>query len=213
MVDSQTLLRRGVTHLLALTHDLEVVAEASSTPEALTLIDSTLPDLVILDISLPGRSGLDLLKELQQRQASLPVLIYTLLDEHLFSSRCRSMGAAGYLSKTASPEALIQTLRRIRAGQNTFPPAALVSRPSRHSKSLLDELTDREFEVFRLIGRGLPSTSIAGHLHISHKTVDAHRERLKRKLHLESATQLNLLAIRWVCSIEGCEAEHDSTPR
>jgi len=200
VVDPHPLLRLGISRLLAQTRDLSVVAETSNAAAALELFETILPDLVILEIDLPGRSGFDLLKDLRLRKPGVRVLIHSHLDETLFGLRAQRLGAAGYLSKNAPPESLVQALRNIRVGTRAFTSPKSTPNVAKPPDSPLDTLSDREFEVFRLIGHGLPSAEIADQLHISCKTVDAHRERLKRKLGLHSASQLNLLAIRWVCT-------------
>ena len=204
IVDEHPLIRTGLTHLLSHTADLEVAAEASSAAQAISSIERRTPTLVLAEIDLPGRSGLDLAKELQTRFPALPIIFHSGRPETLYADRAIAVGVRGYIGKSEPTKTLLTALRAVLDGKTWFQSSdrsksrtgAQATTPS----TPLSALTDREFEVFRLVGRGCNTAEIASQLHISIKTVDAHREHVKRKLNLRSGTALNLLAIRWVTS-------------
>ncbi|MGD0016035.1 MAG: response regulator transcription factor, partial [Verrucomicrobiia bacterium] len=155
------------------------------------------PDMVIVDISLPGRDGIELTKDLKVQRPDLPVLVLSMHDESLYADRALRAGARGYIMKQESPENLIRAIRRVLAGeiavsQNTVG-RILARMDGTHSKvgaSPLELLSDRELEVFRLIGSGHSRSQIAAELHLSVKTVEAHRAKIREKLGLQNATQL-----------------------
>ncbi len=204
IVDEHPLIRTGLTHLLSQTTDLEAAAEATSAAQAISSVERRMPSLVLTEINLPGRSGLDLAKELQTRFPSLPVALHSSLSETLYADRALAVGVRGFIAKAEPTKTLLTALRAVRDGKIWFQsPHGSKSRTGAQTtlpSTPLSTLTDREFEVFRLVGRGNNTAEIANQLHISIKTVDAHREHVKRKLNLRSGTALNLLAIRWVTS-------------
>ncbi len=204
IVDEHPLIRTGLTHLLSQTADLEVAAEASSAAQAISSIERRTPTLVLAEIDLPGRSGLDLAKELQTRFPALPIIFHSGRPETLYADRAIAVGVRGYIGKSEPTKTLLTALRAVLDGKTWFQsPDRSKSRTGAQAttpSTPLSALTDREFEVFRLVGRGCNTAEIASQLHISIKTVDAHREHVKRKLNLRSGTALNLLAIRWVTS-------------
>jgi DNA-binding NarL/FixJ family response regulator len=169
------------------------------------LIASSKPDLVVLDISLEGKSGLELIKDIQALHPEVPVLVMSMHDESLYAERVLRAGARGYVMKKAGGEAVLQAIRRVLSGKvyvsekmsekilEIFSGARLAK-----SKSPIEMLSDREFEVFKLIGEGCITREIAERLHISPKTVDVYRQNLKEKLKLPNATSLIQHAVRWV---------------
>lgn len=198
LVDEHPLIRLGLTQLLSETSDLELANTVTSATEAIASLERRQPSLVLSEIHLPGRSGLDLAKEVHARFREVPVLFYSAADEHLYTERALQVGALGFVPKRSTTRTLLSALRTAIGGGKVIPPQTAAPRSTLAGASAMGTLTDREFEVFRLIGQGCNSRAIADHLHISLKTVDAHREHLKQKLALDSGTALNLLAIRWV---------------
>jgi DNA-binding NarL/FixJ family response regulator len=201
--------RGGMAAVINQQADLEVCAEASTGAEALSLAGRSRPDLIITDITLPGRSGLELIKDLQVSQPDLPVLVVTLHDESLYAERALRAGARGYLMKDAGAAKLLEAIRQVLQRQTYVSPqlaARIVDlfsgRQPRKSSSPIERLTDREFEVFQLIGKGKTSKQIAQELHLSPKTVDVHRGHIKEKLGISDVTALVSHAARWV------EAQH-----
>lgn len=206
IVDDHPMMRLGLTHFLGVQPDILVAGEANNASDALERVVRLKPDLVILDISLPGRSGLDLIKDLRVRFPEGKVLVHSMHDEQLFAERAMRLGAGGYVTKHASGKTLLAALRKVGHG-GTFYAGGAARGDGRSAGahrsgtgSLIAALTDREFEVFRLIGQGLVNRDVAGHLGISIKTVEAHREHLRHKLGAGSATALNLLAVRWAAA-------------
>ncbi len=198
LVDEHPLIRLGLLQLVSETTDLELAPGVTSATEAIASLERRQPSLVLSEIHLPGRSGLDLAKEIHTRFREVPVLFHSSADEHLYTERAIQVGALGFVPKRASTRTLLAAIRTAIAGGRVVPPQTAAPQKSLHGATAMGTLTDREFEVFRLIGQGCNSRAIADHLHISLKTVDAHREHLKQKLALDSGTALNLLAIRWV---------------
>lgn len=200
IVDEHPLIRIGLTQVFSQTSGLETAAEAASAAQAIASIERRAPALVLTEINLPGRSGLDLAKELQSRYPALPEVFHTGLPEVLYANRALHLGVRGFIPKAVPTKTLLAAVRAVLAGKPWFKDHRSSQNLSRAAAPLplLDTLTDREFEVFRLVGQGCTTAEIAAHLHISIKTVDAHREHVKRKLELRSGTALNLLAIRWV---------------
>lgn len=177
---------------------------APSAEEAISEIPRCHPDLVITDITLPQRSGLDLIKDLAAMLPDLPVFVYSMHDENFYAERALRAGARGYLMKEEGSEKMLAAIRRVLSGEISVSPKIaakilnLFSAPkSRHSQSPVEQLTDREFDVFQLIGQGKSTKEIARQLHLSHKTVAVHRGHIKEKLGLTSAGELVHQAIRW----------------
>jgi DNA-binding NarL/FixJ family response regulator len=189
--------------------DLEVVWEVGSADEALELLSHIRPDLVLIDITLPGRSGLECIKDMLAQHPGLPVLVVTLHDESLYAERALRAGARGYLMKDAGATELVAAIRQVLKGGTYVSPqlaARIVDlfsgRRQRRGSSPIENLTDREFEVFRLIGEGKTAKQIARELRLSSKTVDVHRGHIKHKLGIADVTTLVSHAARWV------EAQH-----
>lgn len=204
LVEDHPMMRLGLRQCLSQETDLLVCGEASSASAALAALERTKPDLIMLDISLEGRSGLDLLKDLRARHPSTPVLVHSMHDEAIYAERALRAGARGYLMKQETGDKLVAAIRQVLRGEiylsdamRRSGPKKSAAKPGRSPRTPISRLTDREFEVFRLIGGGFTNRQIAAQLHISLKTVDAHREHIKRKLSLTSSTALNLLAVRW----------------
>jgi DNA-binding NarL/FixJ family response regulator len=215
IVDDHSVVREGLRGLIDRQPDLRVGAEASSAAEALDACEETAFDGVILDIALGNESGLDLLQRLRERYPALPVLVLSMHNESLYAERALRAGANGYVAKHEATSHLLKALRHVLDGKMFASQTvtdrllrALGSRTPRGPASSVETLTNRELEVFRLLGQGLGTSQIAAHLHISHKTVETHRARIKEKLGLETANELVVRAATWVAGLapQGREA-------
>lgn len=204
IVDDHPVVRHGLRQLISAETDLEVCGEAGGEAEALLGIDETRPDLVLIDVSLSEGSGLDLLKRLQARDDAAKSLIVSMHDEQLLAERCIEAGASGYVNKQEATELLVEAVRRALTGKIYLSPAmtdrmlhqkAAAGRGSKAGG--IESLSDRELEVFEMIGQGLSTREIALQLHLSVKTVETHRENIKRKLALESNLALIRQAMEW----------------
>lgn len=205
LVDDHAVFRHGMSSLICTTTDLQVCGSVGTAKEALELIPEISPKLVISDLSLPDKSGIELIRELRQLSPKLPVLIVSLHDEMFYAERVLRAGGRGYLMKEKS-EQLIEAIRTVLAGQVYVPPSVLNhfidSRPEggangRYSFPLA-RLSARELAVFSLIGNGSDTGQIASELEISERTVDAHRTHIRTKLGLGDSNELLRYAVRWV---------------
>lgn len=205
LVDDHPIVLTGFTLMLNAQPDLEVCGTATSAEEAVGSIGKANPELVITDVTLPGRNGLELLKDLVAMHPGLRVLVVTMHDELLYAERALRAGARGYLMKEAGSERMLAAIRQVLSGQiyvsermqSKILEAMSTQRP-RGADSPIEKLSDREFEVFRLLGQGRTTKEIADQLHLSHKTVAVHRGHIKEKLGISSATELMHQAVRWV---------------
>ncbi len=203
LVDDHPLVREWLSQLILREGDLAVCGEAEDAPEALQKIEETQPDIAIVDISLRNTHGLELVKDLQVRRPTLPVLVLSMHDESLYAERVLRAGARGYITKK-----ILSAIRQVLAGQ-IYISEKMASRMVhkmvlgrvQEQKSPIERLTDRELEVFQLIGRGHGTRKIAAELHLGIKTVESYRARIKEKLKLEDGTQLLQQAIQWVHSL------------
>jgi DNA-binding NarL/FixJ family response regulator len=205
IVDDHPLMRAGLTALIAREPDLEVCGEAGTLREARALFPTCIPDLAIVDLSLPDGSGLDLIKRLRAQGDSTPVLVCSMHEETLFARRALAAGAQGYICKLEATAHVLEAIRRI-LDQQIYLSApmrarlllGLVNDTEAASQSPLDALTDREIEVLTLLGRGYKTKQIARELNLGVKTVETHREKLKRKLDLANGSELVCFAAQWV---------------
>jgi DNA-binding NarL/FixJ family response regulator len=204
IVDDHPMTRLGMTQLINGESDLEVAGEASSAAEAFGVIASARPDLVLADITMPGKSGLEMLKDIHALHPELPVLVVSMHDESLYAERVLHAGGRGYIMKQEGGKKLMEAIRQVLSGK-IFVSERIASRileifsgatPSTES-SPLARLTDREFEVFRLFGEGLGTRELADKLHVSAKTVEVHRANIKAKLKIKTAAELMRYAFRW----------------
>jgi len=209
LVDDHPLVREWLSQLIEREDDLAVCGEAEDAPEALQKIEETKPDIVIADISLKHTHGLELVKDLQARRPSLPVLVLSMHDESLYAERVLRAGARGYITKQEATKRILQAVRQVLSGQIYISEKMasrmvhkLVLGRADSQKSPIERLTDRELEVFQLIGRGQATRRIAAELHLGVKTVESYRARIKEKLKLEDGTQLLQHAIQWVHSLQ-----------
>jgi DNA-binding NarL/FixJ family response regulator len=200
-------LRRGVGQLIDQEKDFVVVGEADDAQKAITAIESTKPDVALIDISLNGASGIELLKNIRVRFPKLKMLVLSMHDESIYAHRALRAGASGYIMKQEGPEKVLVALRRVLRDEVYLSDNlgnrmlhTLVSGRAPTSTSPIEELSDRELEVFNLIGQGHGTRPIAEKLHLSVKTIESHRAHIKEKLNLQSATELVHHAIQWVQS-------------
>lgn len=198
-------MRVGLASLIDRQADLIVCGEAGNPAEAFTQLSKCKPDLVLTDLTMPGRSGLEFIKDLKAAEPGLTILVVSMHDEVVHAERALRAGARGYIMKEAGGENLLTAIRQVLRGDVYVSPqmsARLLegmsgARP-RGSTSPIQKLTDREFEVFQLIGQGKSTREIAEQLHLSTKTVDVHRSHIKEKLELKDVTALIRHAVRWV---------------
>jgi len=204
VVDDHPIVRQGLVQMINHEGDLEVCGEAETIAEALKAIAASKPDVAIVDLYLKGASGLELLKDLKVRYPKMPVLVLSMYDESIYAERALRAGARGYMMKEEATERVLVAVRRILAGQlylSETMAARLLhlfvdGRPD-HGTSPTDRLSDRELEVFQLIGNGLGNSEIAAKLHLSTKTIETYRAHIKEKLNLQDSTELLRAAIQW----------------
>ncbi|HXG48290.1 MAG TPA: response regulator transcription factor [Methylomirabilota bacterium] len=205
IVDDHPIMRQGLAQLINHEPDLVVCAEAENAGQALEAADQSHPDLAIIDISLTGRNGLELIKDLRVRHPSLRMLVMSMHDESLYAERALRAGARGYIMKQAGGRMLMEAIRRILAGQiyvsdkmSARIVESFAGQRSTAARQGVEGLTDREFEVFQLIGQGRGTRQIAEQLNLSVKTVEVHRLHIKEKLQIADAPSLVRFAVRWV---------------
>jgi DNA-binding NarL/FixJ family response regulator len=204
IVDDHPIVRQGLALLINREPDLAVCGDAEEAGSALRLIEELKPDLVVVDISLNGPDGLDLLKTIRARDPNLPVLILSMMDELLYAERGLRAGANGYIMKQQATEQVLVAIRRILGGEvyvseriaNKMLHLFVGGSPIEQSSPVAD-LTDRELEVFRLIGEGHGTRQIADDLHLSVKTVESYQAHIKEKLLLKNGRELVQRAIQW----------------
>jgi DNA-binding NarL/FixJ family response regulator len=204
IVDDHPLVRSGLHQLIRHEADLEVCCEASNVEEALRFLDHGLPDVAIVDVSLPDGNGLDLVKRLRIHNPDIRILVLSMHDETLLAERALRAGALGYINKEEAAENIVAAIRRILKGKTWMSHRMREQRLSMGAtripesfESPLERLSNRELEVFELIGRGLGTGEIAGRLHLSVKTIETHRAKIKKKLFIDSSGELTRRAIQW----------------
>jgi DNA-binding NarL/FixJ family response regulator len=208
IVDDHPLVRSGFQQLIAGEPDLSICCEAGTLSEALDTIKRHQPDVAIVDISLPDGNGLELVKRLRIHSPSTRILVISMHEEELFAERALRLGVRGYINKQEAAEQVVEAIREILKGKiylSQRMTEQLLNRVSTGGGSLdrspVRNLSDRELEVFDLIGRGFSTGEIADKLHLSVKTIETYRANIKKKLHLKSAAELSRSAIQW--SLEG----------
>jgi len=205
IVDDHPLVRKGIRSLLEQESDFIVAGEASSRAEVLDTLRRQLPDLILLDISLQGSDGIEVTKAIRSEFDSIPVLIVSMHDESLYAERALRAGANGYIMKQEVAESVIKAIRQVLSGKiyvsDNMRQKVLrdLTQPSADIKSSpIERLSDRELEVFRLIGEGRGTREIAEALHLSIKTIETYRAHIKEKLSIKSAAELARSAVNWV---------------
>lgn len=210
LVDDHPLMRRGQADLLNREADFAVCGEAGTAKEAMEAIAKLKPDLVLVDMGLPDKDGLELVKDIQALHPGLPVLAMSMQDESLYAARVLRAGGRGYVMKQEGPERLAAAIRTVLSGQVALSPRmsakildSLVGGMGKADADPEAKLTDRELEVMRLFGEGWSTDEIAVRLHLSPKTVEVHRGHIKEKLGFKTTPEFTRFAIRWVASQGG----------
>ena len=207
IVDDHPLLRMGLAEALGREPGLCVCGDVANAEDALAAVERLSPDLVVTDLNLPGKSGLELIKDLASLRPELPVIALSMHNEEIYAERCLRAGGRGYVTKSEGPEKLAEAIRSVLAGGvhvsaktsarivETFAGRRAPEKQSPHA-----QLTDRELEIFQSIGHGFTTREIAARLHISVKTVETHRLHIKAKLGVATAAELIAYAARWVAA-------------
>lgn len=205
IVDDHPLVRAGLRQLVMDEPDLEVCGETANMHDAIQLVKEDPPDLAIVDIALSDGSGLELIKRIHAVAPAVRILVASMYDESVFAERAMRAGAMGYLNKQEAAENVIKAARRILGGKVYLSPQmtdhmvlqGISGTPHKPDGSPISCLSDREVEVFSLIGRGLGTAQIAARLRLSVKTIETHRAHIKKKLNLQSANELTMRAVQW----------------
>lgn len=207
LVDDHAIVREGFAEVINGQPGLQVCGEADSAPTAMQAVEELKPDLVVVDLSLQGGSGLDLIKNLKTLHPMLPVLVLSMHDESLYAERALRAGALGYVMKRQDSATLIRAMHDVLNGQVFLTPfmrermlRKVVGAHTMPEGSAIEELSDREVEVFQMLGEGLSTRQIAKKLHLSVSTVETHRAHIKEKLHVRTTGELIRAAVEWVNS-------------
>ncbi|HOD49650.1 MAG TPA: response regulator transcription factor [Candidatus Hydrogenedentes bacterium] len=204
VVDDHPIVRRGFAQLINHEPDISVCGEAEDLTQALHLLESLQPDLVIVDIVLKNANGLELLKRLPSLAPQTKALVVSMHDEQIYAERVLRAGARGYVMKQEADEVIVTAIRRVLEGGiyvsdqvNERILMSFAQNQARSETSAIEQLTDRELEVFELIGQGVSTRQIGERLSISVKTVETYRARIKEKLHLETGAELVQTSVEW----------------
>ncbi len=199
IADDHAVVRRGVSQIVSETSDMEIEGEASTGPEAVKLAQTHEWDAMILDLTMPGRNGLDVLADLTRERPDGPVLVLSMHPEDQVAIRVLRAGAAGYMTKESAPEELVKAIRKVCAGGKYVSPGLAEQLAwrldTRSDRPLHDSLTDREYQVLRLIASGLTATQIASELTLSVKTISTYRRRVLDKMGLKNNAELTRYAV------------------
>lgn len=206
IVDDHPAVREALASRIDRQPDLQVCGEATDVSDAMRLVADTQPDLVIVDITLKNSNGIDLIKRIKDRNPGVQMLVWSMHSESLYAERALRAGALGYINKDQATAQIIEAIRQVLAGKVYLSPQmtekllhrAVGSRTAAVDRSPVDVLSDRELEVFRLIGQGVKTTEIAKRLHVSDGTIWTYRDRIREKLGLSDGTKLVHYAIQWV---------------
>ncbi|HJX24562.1 MAG TPA: response regulator transcription factor [Chthoniobacterales bacterium] len=204
IVEDHPMFREQLAHLISKEPDMAVCGEADNVHDGFTLIKEKNPAIAIVDITLKGSSGLELLKDLRAHGIELPTLVLSMHDESLYAERALRAGAKGYITKHEASANVMVAIRQVLSGEIYLKPRFMssilnrITNGSRATAQPLDRLTDRELEVFELIGRGQTTREIGARLRLGLTTVDTYRARIKGKLNLENAARLHSEASRWL---------------
>lgn len=207
LVDDHLVVRKGLSLLIKDDSSLSVCGEAGSAAECMTMLAKLTPDMILTDISLGNTSGLELVKDVRKINPHIPILVFSIHDEDLYAERALSAGANGYIMKQADSDSLLRAVHKVLEGEIYLSPD-MTSRmlrklsgnknTSRKPVTGVDKLSDRELEVFGLIGRGLSTNKIAEKLNLSEKTIETYRAHIKEKFNLDNAAELTRAAVYWV---------------
>jgi DNA-binding NarL/FixJ family response regulator len=204
VVDDHPMSREGIVAWILSMPDWEVSCQAETAEQALDAVIRIKPDIVVTDITLPGKSGLELIRDIHAVAPAVRILVVSMHDERLYAERALRAGAHGYVTKQAKGQAIVQAIRRILSGKFYLSQCMsqqileTLSNKKSGGASSVTQLTDREFEVFQLAGQGLSSAQISRRLHLSIKTVQAHRANVKAKLQIKTAPELISYAANWL---------------
>ncbi len=204
LVEDHPIFRRGLRDLIEQEGTFHVCGESDNIGSAWNMITSNLPDMVIIDISLVGRSGLELTKQLKDEYPALPTIVLSMHEESIYAERALQVGARGYIMKHEAVDLIVDAINSVRAGKvflsDKMTSEILVKMVGGTSKSALplECLTNREIEVFEMIGRGLTTREISEQLKLSAKTIGTYRERIKEKLNIRNSSELSQRAVQWV---------------
>jgi DNA-binding NarL/FixJ family response regulator len=206
IVDDHPAVREALALRIGVQRDLEVCGEAADISEALRLLAETRPDLAVVDIKLKASNGIDLIKRIKDRHDHVRILVWSAQSEALYAERALRAGAQGYVNKDQATDRIIEAIRRVLEGKLYLSEGVTEAMLQRSvggaregaTRSPLDVLADRELEVFRLIGEGMKTAEIAERLHLSVKTVETYRDRIRQKLDLSDSTRLTHYATQWV---------------
>jgi DNA-binding NarL/FixJ family response regulator len=204
IVDDHPIVRHGLEELVNQEEDLEVCGDAGNATEAMRLVEACQPDVVIVDISLEGDNGIELIEQIRARYPQTRMLVSSIHDERVFAGRALRAGAMGYVSKREAVRKIISAIRHVIRGEIYLSPpmanrllhCAVIGEPL--DRDPIENLSNRELEIFELIGQGLTTQQIAGKLCLSAKTVETHRTKIKMKLNLPNSVQLSRCAFEWV---------------
>ncbi len=204
IVDDHPIVRKGLAQLIDQEPDLVVAGEAEDADGALEFLKRDMPDLAIVDISLQGVDGIELIKKMKARYPDLPVLVVSMHDESLFAERALRVGAKGYIMKQEAIGKMMEAIRKVLKGELYLSERVsenivkkFISGRTEGLQSPIEVLSDRELEVFQLIGQGLGTRRIADQLHVSVKTVETYRANIKQKMHLKDGIELLKHAVQW----------------
>lgn len=205
VIDDHEIFRQGLEQLISSQTDMIFSGGAATAVEAIAKIKTAIPDIIILDLSLKGHSGIETLKDIRAYTSEPEFLILTVHDEVLFAERALRAGARGFIMKEEGAARVLAGIREVAAGRFFFSAtvsqklmSGLIGRGNGDNRLPMDRLTDRELEVFELIGRGMSTRQVAAELNVSFKTIEAHRENIKKKLGITDAQELMRLAVLWV---------------
>jgi DNA-binding NarL/FixJ family response regulator len=209
IVDDHPVVRQGLMRLINEEDDLEVCGEAENSQQALGMLSSCKPDVAVLDLSLGSESGLELIKAIHARASGLPIIVLSMHDESIYAERALRAGASGYVMKHEDFDSILGGIRHVLKGEICVSDRiakriinSYVKGGAESDGSPADALTDRELEVFTLMGRGMATRQIAEALHLSAKTVETYREKIKAKLGLSNAVELMQHAFAWVQQVD-----------
>jgi DNA-binding NarL/FixJ family response regulator len=201
MADDHAIVREGLKRIVGEASDLQVVGEAADGHEVMRIVQGTEFDVLVLDLSMPGRSGMELIRLVHAERPRLRILVLSMHQELQYAVRAIKAGASGYLTKESAPALLVQAIRKIAGGgawvsAEVAEQLALGAMPGSAAAAPHEKLSDREFEVFRLLAAGLSPTDIAGRLNLSVKTVSTHKANLMQKMGLANPTDLVRYALK-----------------
>jgi DNA-binding NarL/FixJ family response regulator len=204
IVDDHPLVRKGLAETISAESDMEVCGEAADPTEALRLVEAVRPQVMIVDLSLKSGHGMDLIEHVKAHDDQIKMIVASVHDETLFAERVLRAGAVGYVNKQEPTERIIDAIRKVMRGEIALSPRMAnrllhtVVGGEPLGRDPIQNLSNRELEVFDMIGQGMSTKQIASKLHLSHKTIETHREKIKTKLNLNNANELSHRAVQWV---------------